>query len=528
MATEEAHTYYDKRQSTSLASRIWREVLLQFRTSFPTLVSMLLYKIPWLVSLRFVGGIGSLELAAAALAATICNVTGLSVSVGLSSALTTLAAQARGEIILQNEKNRIKSKAVCTDQVSTSTKGETSCLLDEDRHPAYDHIPPSLDQSCGKQWEAPSPLLHLVYLYRGIFIQFLFVLPIGLWWIYGIKPSLITLGQGEQLSEMTDAYLRILTPGLWSYSINWTLTAWLQAMELADIPAYAAAVGLLLHVPFNDLFIYRLGWGYLGCAVATVMFQVIQPFLMLMYIFTTAAGRKRVLDAVAANIDGRSSLSFWPEAKEAVCETGGIASYLGLAVPGIVIISEWWASEVSIFLSGRLLPRPDLALGAMTLYQSLNTFCFMFPVACSVAGSTRVGRFLGGGDASSACFSSNISILCSAIVSGVIGCILYWTPHSFFPALFAPDETNLVDETARTIPLLALYVFADGIQSAFNGTIKGCGRQPVIMPVVLVAYWMIGIPLAYYISFVLFDGVMCGSNYFCGEVGLVTGMTVGT
>lgn len=64
---------------------------------------MLLYKFPWLISLRFVGGIGAEELAAAALAATLCNVTGLSLSVGLSSALTTLTGQARGDLQFQKD-----------------------------------------------------------------------------------------------------------------------------------------------------------------------------------------------------------------------------------------------------------------------------------------------------------------------------------------------------------------------------------------------------------------------------------------
>ena len=72
------------------------------------------------------------------------------------------------------------------------------------------------------------------------------------------------------------------------------------------------------------------------------------------------------------------------------------------------------------------------------------------------------------------------------------------------------------------MPLLALYVFADGIQTALNGTIKGCGRQALIMPVVLVAYWVVGLPLAYHWAF----DENCTN--LCGDVGLVSGMTTGT
>jgi multidrug resistance protein, MATE family len=496
-----------------------QEVLIQFRTAFPSLASMLLYKIPWMISLRFVGEIGALELAAAALATTLCNVTGMSVAVGLSSALTTLSAQARGDLLFRRSQ---KDRHSAVHFVEPSRNGvvvtEESQLL---------HNGESNGERKSRKSSELEPLRPLVYLYRGLVIQFLFALPIGIWWLRGIESFLVWLGQGQQLSSMTSSYLRILVPGLWSFSVNWTIAAWLQAVELAHVPVYAAAIGLALHVPFNYLFINVLGWGYLGCAAATVMFQFIQPLITISYLFMTERGRNLVIEAIAASAIGRKHLFMWIDLKEAVRVKGWL-TYLGLAVPGIVIISEWWASEVSIFLAGRLVPSPDLALGSMTLYQSIKAFCFMFPVAWGVAGSARVGSFLGGGDVEGARRASHVSLVCAGLVSGILGCVLYWTPHQFFPSLFAPDEPELVHETGRTMSLLAVYVFADGIQAAFNGTVKGCGRQPVIMPVVVVAYWFVGVPLAYYIAFHKFHGVMCTNSYFCGQVGLVTGMTVGT
>jgi multidrug resistance protein, MATE family len=481
---------------------------------------MLLYKIPWMISLRFVGKIGAMELAAAALATTLCNVTGMSISVGLSSALTTLSAQARGDLLLRrSQKDRHSAVHFAEPGTKRGVQTEASHLL-------HGNNGSNGDRTSRKSNEA-EPLLPLVYLYRGLVIQFLLALPIGFWWLRGIESFLVWLGQGQHLSAMTSAYLRVLVPGLWSFSINWTIAAWLQAVELAHVPVYAAAIGLALHIPFNYLFINTLGWGYLGCAAATVMFQFIQPLITISYLFATERGRNLVLEAIAASAIGRKRLFKWIELTEAVNGKGWL-TYLALAVPGIVIISEWWASEVSIFLAGRLVPYPDLALGSLTLYQSINAFCFMFPVSWGVAGSARVGSMLGGGDVKGAKLASNVSVVCAGLVSAVLGCVLYLTPHQFFPSLFAPDEPDLVHETARTMSLLAVYVFADGIQAAFNGTIKGCGRQPVIMPVVVVAYWIVGVPLAYYIAFQKFDGVMCTSSYFCGQVGLVTGMTVGT
>jgi Na+-driven multidrug efflux pump len=83
------HTTTYKSTPQSLRIHLWSEIAEQWKTAFPAIAGMLLYKFPWLISLRFVGGIGAEELAAAALASTLCNVTGLSLSVGLSSAADT-------------------------------------------------------------------------------------------------------------------------------------------------------------------------------------------------------------------------------------------------------------------------------------------------------------------------------------------------------------------------------------------------------------------------------------------------------
>ncbi len=82
----------DTKMSNHSHESVWRRVIWelseQSKTSLPSMLGMLLYKVPWLISLRFVGKLGSEELAAAALATTLCNVTGMSLSVGLSSRRT--------------------------------------------------------------------------------------------------------------------------------------------------------------------------------------------------------------------------------------------------------------------------------------------------------------------------------------------------------------------------------------------------------------------------------------------------------
>jgi MATE family multidrug resistance protein len=485
-----------------LLSRVYAELLDQLETALPILQGMVFTQIPWLISLRFVGGIGAHELAAAALATTLCNITGLSLSVGLSSALSTLAGQAKGELVSRmiHEKRRRVSFGLAAEGLT--------------------------DETTNKNEEPVTPV---IFFWRGMVIQLSVVVPIAIWWLFGVKDVLIALGQAELLSTMTEAYLQVLAPSLLGYSINWTLTAWLQAIGMPDVPAKASVLGLLLHVPLNYFFIYFLEWGYLGCAVATTCFNIIQPLFLISYLCVYDHGRWRLLESSGGASIGRTHLTFWNEFWISISSIRGYMQYLALALPGIVIISEWWASETAIFLSGRLMPDPELAVGGMTIYQSINTFCYMFPVAFAISASTRVGNLLGAGQPKRAAFAANVSILNAGCLSFVMGTMLFCIPHTFLPSLFAPGAEGVILETSRTIPLLAVYVFADGIQVALNGIIKGCGRQLVTVPIVVVAYWIVGVPLAYYIAFVRHEREMfCEDSYFCGDTGLVAGMTVGT
>ena len=122
-----------------------------------------------------------------------------------------------------------------------------------------------------------------------------------------------------------------------------------------------------------------------------VKFQVVQPTLIVAYLWLTPNGRERIHNE--CYLPHKPQPSTLELLSKAIFSLSGVLQYLSLAIPGVVVISEWWASEAAIFLSARLTPSPELALDGMTIYQTINTACFMFPMGASVAGSTFVSNF---------------------------------------------------------------------------------------------------------------------------------------
>ena len=401
----------DGKTATALPAIIRREVYEQSKTFVPALQSMIFSKLPWFITLKILGTMDQhdgVDLAAGALATTICNVTGMSLCVGFSFALSTLAGQAKGEMFARQLHNHNRKKTNTHTNTENNNDKSTSTSTSNNNGNndtvscptgSYDNnnyyygsnsihsgtinnsIRSILSNTSGIENDRTTNTINtpIVFLFRGLFVQFCLVLPVGIWWLFGIEETLIQLGQEPAVANKAAQYLTILTPSLWSYSLQWTLTAWVQAIGLADVPATASILGFLLHVPFNYFFVYYLHYGWLGCAYATIAFQTVQLLYITIYLFGTRKGRHRILVETGGQRLGLTSIgtNFRQELYVAVSCFEGYYDYLALALPGIVIISEWWASETAIFLAGQLQPNPQTTLAAMTIYQSINSFWYV-------------------------------------------------------------------------------------------------------------------------------------------------------
>jgi len=194
--------------SSKWRESVQNELFIQLKTSIPASLSSIVYKIPWLISVAFVGRIGANELAAAALATSLCNVTGLSLSLGLSSAVTTLTGQSKGEmqrrrkLARQKESKKfVKRTTENQEEKKMDSEEDTTSLKHKSNYGSTNAE--EIDLESGYDMNGTSyPMTPKTYLYRGLFIQLMFVLPVGIYWIFGIKTLLIALGQEETIAEM--------------------------------------------------------------------------------------------------------------------------------------------------------------------------------------------------------------------------------------------------------------------------------------------------------------------------------------
>ena len=410
--------------------------------ALPVSLSMVCNRVMSLTSVAFVGRLGPVPLAAAALATTLGNVTGNSIMVGLASAVSTLGGQAFGA--------------------------------------------------------GSYPTLGFV-LQRAIIILTLVAVPISLaWWCS--EGILRILGQEHDLAKASASYIRALIPGLFFYAWNVCLTAYLQSQRITRPAALAGVVAAVMHFPANVVFIHTLGLGYVGAGLATSWSNGV---VLCLNVLCASRFKK--------DEPGRET---WPGFSVSAATTEW-RPFLRLALPGILMMSEWWASEANILLAG-LLPDPEYNVAAVSIFQVTNALAFMVPVGFSVAVSTRCANELGARRPAHARFASRVAFSLILAVEFIVSALLL-AVKKHWGRLYTNDE-RIVRLVSAIGAIGCVHIFRRHVVRR-----HGChqGVRPAMDCWASRFFQLLrgGHPLACWLSF--------GSPDI-GAMGLVVGGTVGT
>ncbi|KAK3253444.1 hypothetical protein CYMTET_37306 [Cymbomonas tetramitiformis] len=332
-------------------------------------------------------------------------------------------------------------------------------------------------------------------LQRALAIMTMLLIPVtAVWCVMG---ELLTfIGLDEELCSAAAKYLSLLIPGLWGFAFKIAVQNYLNCQKHTRPAAYAAIAATTLHVPMNYLFIYTFDMGYLGAALAYSFSQILILACLVGYILISGL-----------------HLQTWPGwSREGL---KGLRGYMALGLPGIIMLSEWWASEINIFMAGYL-RNSSLQVATMSIYQTTIGMCFMFSVGLGTAVNVRVSNAVGAGNIWQAKRSSITTLALQLIVSAVLGLAVI-TARRWWSSVFTNDE-HLIDRLVMVLVYASIYVVGDGITVTAGGVLQGCGRQAQAGRFVVMSYYLVGLPLSYLLAFPLKQGTM----------GLTAGGTVGT
>lgn len=245
-------------------------------------------------------------------------------------------------------------------------------------------------------------------------------------------------------------------------------------------PMLAIALGALA---VNGVLDYILMYGKLGlpalgaagCGYATAVTQWLMFLALLIYV------RRRALYR-PLEIFARFEWPQWVAQRELL--------WLGVPI------------AVGIFMESSLFAGVGLMMGTLgtdivAAHQiALNyaSFVFMVPMSIALAISVRVGQALGRGDAHGARLAGFAGIglcLCFEVLSALSMLLL---PH-YIVEIYTRDG-NVARIAASLLYIGAIFQLSDGLQTSAAGALRGYKDTRVPMLITIVAYWLVGFPLA--------------------------------
>lgn len=154
-------------------------------------------------------------------------------------------------------------------------------------------------------------------------------------------------------------------------------------------------------------------------------------------------------------------------------------------------------------------------IAAYQIMMNLLAMVFMLGIGVSTATGVRVGNAVGRGDPEGVRTAGWVGI---GLISAVL-VVLAPTAWLFGGAIVAPftDDPAVVGLALAMLPVMALAMLFDSLQTVANGALRGTGDVMVPAGVFLVAFWGVTVPVAWSL----------GRGLDWGPVGLSWGIVAG-
>ncbi|KAL2504361.1 MATE efflux family protein [Abeliophyllum distichum] len=368
----------------------------------------------------------------------------------------------------------------------------------------------ALETLCGQAYGAEQYQKLGTYTYSAILSLLFVCLPISLLWIFMDK-LLVFIGQDPLISVEAGRYAIWLIPTLVPYAILQSLIRYLQTQSLILPMLYSSIAALVFHVPVCWALVFKTKLGNAGAALAIGLSYWLNVILLVLYVKYTSTCKKTCVSF---------SNDVFPSMRE----------FFSFAVPSAIMVClEWWSCEIIVLLSG-LLPNPQLETSVLSICLLVASLHYFIPYSVGAAASTRVSNEIGAGCSEAARAAVWAAIVLSIteviVASTILLCFRHVLGYAF------SDVKEVVDYLDEMTPLVCLLLSMDCIQAVLSGVARGSGWQHLGAYVNLGAFYLVGIPMATLLGFVLhlrgkglWLGLNMGSIVQSALLALVTSLT---
>ena len=289
------------------------------------------------------------------------------------------------------------------------------------------------------------------------------------------EPLLLTFGASENTIGYALDYLRIYTLGTIFVQMTLGMNAYITAQGFTTVSMKTVLIGAILNTLLDPIFIFVLGLGVRGAALATILSQAVSAVWLLRFL----TGPRTKWRLRRENLKPVPSV-FLP------CLALGLAPFIMQSTESLISVC---------FNSSLLKYGSDIAVCAMTVLISIMQLAMM-PLQGLTQGAQPIISYNYG--------ARNAQRVRDAFRCLLISCVTYsmtlWALVQFFPRLFALLFSSAPELVSYAAWALRIYMAATGIfgvQIACQQTFIALGNAKTSLFLAILRKIILLIPLIY-------------------------------
>ena len=295
--------------------------------------------------------------------------------------------------------------------------------------------------------------------------------------IFGIfaKSLLILFGASENTLPYALDYFLIYNVGNIFVLIVMGMNPFLTTQGFAKFSMLTTVIGAVFNIILDPIFIFGLGMGVKGAALATILSQCISAVWVLKFL----TGKKTILKLQLKNLNLIPKVIF-------PCLALGMSSFIMLSTESLLSIS---------FNSSLAKYGGDLAVGAMTIISSVSQL-IMMPINGVCQGAQPLLSFnFGAGKKERVMKTFKYELMiCAGYTT------LFWLMTMIAPQMFASifsSDAALIEKAAWCMRIYMAGIFALGFQISCQQTFVALGQAKTSLLLACLRKLVLLIPLIF-------------------------------
>ncbi len=320
----------------------------------------------------------------------------------------------------------------------------------------------------------------------------------GLFAVMGVEPA---------IAGIAVDYLKAMTWGLPALGIFFVLRNLSEGLGLARPSMLIGLASLPVNILANYIFIYgKFGspaLGGVGCGWGTT----VTLWFMCGCMFLTIR-----------RVGAYTPTHFFDLKQQRGTEGATQILRLGLPIGASLLVESSIFALIALFLA----PLGAVAVAAHQITLNYSSLIFMIPLSLSSAMTIRVGHAVGRRRFDRARLVSQTGLTLTSLIALITAAATLIFARQI-AGLYTHDP-QLIVTVVGLLTLNALYQLPDALQVGAAASLRGYKDTRVPLLLVIVAYWVISLPLGYTLALTYFWGAPMGARGFW--ISLIIGLSV--